>query len=121
MDARQTFKFGFLQKCAQLGLHPSEIETALDQLLTKEAFGDTLGKLIDTAAGVGGIGLAAGGILGAGTGYLLGNATEQPLDTDEVKKRELITVLQQYAAQAKRNAARTQYRQPAPIKPPSLF
>lgn len=122
MDARQTFKFGFLHNCAQLGFLPSEIDAALDLLMTKEAFGDTIGKIVDLAAGVGGLGLAAGGVLGAGAGYMLGNATEQPLDPDEVKKRELITVLRQYADQANRNGARTQYRQPAAsVKPPSLF
>lgn len=121
MDARQSFKFGFLLKCAQAGLTPSEMEVGLDALL-KRGFTETFGKLLDVATGVGGIGLAAGGLMGAGAGYMLGNATEQPVDPDEIKKREMISVLQQYAAQARRNSQRIQYRQPAGrVKPPSLF
>lgn len=122
MDDRQSFKFGFLMECTQAGLTPSEMEAGLDALIKQGMFGDTASKLFDVATGVGGLGLAAGGLLGAGAGYMLGNATEQPIDPEEVKKREMISVLQQYAAQARRNSQRIQYRQPqGRVKPPSLF
>lgn len=121
MDARQSFKFGFLMECTQAGLTPSEMEAGLDTLIKTGMF-DMASKVLDTVVGVGGLGLAGAGILGAGAGYMLGNATEQPIDPEEVKKREMISVLQQYAAQARRNSSRIQYRQPqSRLKPPSLF
>jgi len=122
LTARQAFQFGFLLKCAEDGLSPAQIEERLDAALEKQAFGETIGKAVDLAAGMGGLGLAAGGLGGAGLGYMLGSATEPTVDADEIKKRELISVLQQYTERAKRHAAPITYRQPQPtLRRPELF
>lgn len=122
LTPRQAFKLGFLLKCAQDGLTPEQTDARIDAVLTKAALGETFGKFLDVATGVGGLGLAAGGLAGAGVGYALGQATEPPVDPDEIKKQELIQVLNQYADRARRNTAAVQYRPPKPaMRMPELF
>lgn len=112
LTERQSFKFGFLLQCAEEGLTPEQIEQKLDAMIKSADTKGFVGGALDVLATGGGLGLAAAGLAGAGSGYMLGRLTDRPIDSEEVKKRELIAVLNQYAAQAKRNASRVAYRQP---------
>lgn len=114
LTPRQSFKFGFLLKCAEAGLTPAQIETRLDQLIKTADAKGILGGTADLILNTGGLGLAAGGLAGAAGGYMLGRMTDPVIDPEEIKKRELIAVLNQYASQAKRNTSRVAYREPVP-------
>ena len=120
LTARQSFKFGFLLQCAEAGLTPTQIEAALDGIIKTAGGKGGIGGTVDLMLNAGGLGLAAAGLAGAGGGYMLGRMTEPEIDPEEIKKRELIAVLNQYASQAKRNTDRVAYRQPTPTAAPAM-
>lgn len=120
LTARQSFKFGFLLQCAEAGLTPTQIEATLDGIIKTAEGKSFLGSAFDLLTTASGLGLATAGLAGAGGGYMLGRMTDPPIDPEEIKKRELIAVLNQYAAQAKRTSDRVAYRQPAPAAAPAM-
>jgi hypothetical protein len=121
LTPREAFRFGFLLRCAEVGLSAADGEQLITQHLQKQAgWLGTAGKAIGTA-GAAGLGLAAVG--GMGAGYLGAKMTENVMDPEEAKKRELIAAYMQQTDYAKRMAARTKYRlgQRSPLRPPKLL
>jgi hypothetical protein len=127
MSRREAFKFGFLLKCAELGLDAAGTRAFVDEAIEKIA-ADGIGiwgkgkDLLTGLQHLGGWGLAAGVGAGAGTGYLAARMTEPDVDAEEYKKMELIAALRQHAAQANRSAQRLLLRTAAPsVRSPQLM
>jgi hypothetical protein len=117
MTPREAFKFGFMLKCAELGLDDAQMRTLVDTAIEKTADdGGGIGlwgkgkDLLSGLRSLGGWGIAAGVGAGAGTGYLAAKMTEPDVDADEYKQMELIAAMRQYAEHARRSAARLQTR-----------
>lgn len=110
LDARQSFKAGFLAGCAEEGLLPSESGP-----LVKAAEG-----WLDTAASLGGAGLlaafAAPVVGGAGAGYAAAKLTDvDDTGVDDVKRQELID---EYRRQAGHVANTNEARRAAAARKP---
>lgn len=116
MTPRQAFKFGFLLKCAELGLSEAEQHDYLDRAL-KLASGPAAAAW-SLMKGIPMLGLATAGGLGAGAGYLAAKATEPEVDPEEFKQWELIAALRQHADHARRASQQLQLRG-APMSPRS--
>lgn len=108
MTPRQAFKFGFLLKCAELGLSEAEQHDILDRAI-KLAAGPASAAW-SLVKGIPMLGFAAAGGLGAGAGYLAAKATEPEVDPEEFKQWELIAALRQHADHARRASQRMQLR-----------
>ena len=127
MSPRDAFKFGFLLKCAELGLDAAGTRSLFDEAIEKVAGdgGNLWGMGKDLLSGLqhlGGWGLAAGVGAGAGTGYLAARMTEPDIDAEEYKKMELIAALRQHAAHANRVAQRLRLRSASPsVRSPQLL
>lgn len=120
LTIEQAFKFGFLHKCASLGLSDEAMERVaaraqqyFDQRQDKRAFTETLiGAAKSLAGGAKTTATWAAPIMAAaaigapvGGGYMLGNTLGQlndvdDTDIDEIKKREIIEAYNRAAAQA---------------------
>ena len=126
LTVEQAFKYGFLHKCAELGLSDEATARVIDRAQAhleahgKEAFERLPEKQAFTLSGaassvLGGLqslgswALPVGGALAIGApvagGYLAGSALGQlndadDTDIDELKKRELIEAYQRASAQA---------------------
>jgi len=126
LSDREQFRLGFLLACANNGLTPDEVRSITKQataLLEKRAVSDRglgIGKGLQhglnwwfkTPLSVGMWGLAGSAGLGALGGHLAAKMTEQEIDPDDVKTKELIELYRQHAERARRNAQRLRYRQP---------
>jgi hypothetical protein len=115
------FKYGFLLRCLEDGCNPQQIEARV-----KTADAKTPAQLTDwktlknlgagTATAFGGLKVLLGypafigAGLGAGGALALHHLTEPTIDTDEVKRRELIATYNHYARQAQLNALGRKYR-----------
>lgn len=120
LTPRQAFTFGFLLKCAELGLSEQEQHDILDRAL-KVAAGPAT-SVWNLIKGVPYLGLAAGAGIGAGAGYVAAKATEPEVDPEEFKQWELIAALRQHADHARRAAQRLQLRgAPATPRSPQLL
>jgi len=100
MDARQAYKFAFLQRCLEEGLNQSQIQ----ERITKSAALDVttilgwLGKALGGGARLGVGALAAGipiaGVTGAATGLAGGTAAAKLMDPgyepEEINRQELV-------------------------------
>lgn len=123
MTPREAFKFGFLLKCAELGLDQAQIRAVVEDAIEKTASdGGGIGiwgkgkDLLSGLQSLGAWGIAGGVGAGAGAGYLAAKMTEPDVDADEYKQMELIAAMRQYADHARRTAARLQTRA-APAMP----
>lgn len=130
MTPQDSFRFGFLLRCAEDGRSPQEV-----QALVKMAVGPVapavatvlnflpgpLKGLLSGAkrvaefpiyASAAGIGLS--GLLGGGAGYGLAKLQDKDVDPDEAKQQELIATLRMQADLARRRAAQHAYQSPVP-------
>ena len=99
LTPQEAFRVGFLLKCADDGLSGNQV---------CERIAKTAGMFDSAMSGLGGtanMGMAALAALpiGAGAigGYLANKATEDSLDEEDVKKRELIDELKHWARRAR--------------------
>ena len=105
MDARQSFKLGFLAHCIELGYtSPTQILGALKQAGWIKDLASPLsaaGSALGSAGKLGlGLALAAPPLAGAVAGNLAASATDvNDFDVDEAKKQE---VIDEYRRQAER-------------------
>lgn len=109
LTPREAFKVGFLARCVEDGLSPSQIGERVKQASEKLAFlSELAGKAMDVGAGaVGGLynyglpmALAAPPILGGMAGYGLARATDiDDTDVADIKDQE---VLDEYRRQTQR-------------------
>lgn len=122
MDARQSFKLGFIARCIEAGLTtPAEItKAAQDACERLEKSADFLGlggaaKALGNVAGTTlsyGLPLLAAGppIVGAAVGHLAGKATDiDDFDSEEAKRQEIIDEYHRQAARAKRTGLLRRY------------
>lgn len=119
LDSRQSFKAGFLLRCAEEGLTREETEARISLGLEKVAGWGT--DSVKTLAGTGG-GLISGlslasllGVFGAGAvggagGITAAKLTEPDMNTEEAKTHEMIAALQYHAENARRSTARRALR-----------
>lgn len=120
MTPREIFKFGFLLRCADAGMTIEQTHELAKQLLQEKRAFDYLNPLKELATypiTTIGTALAGSGILGAAGGYTAAKMTDDDADPEEAKAQELVAAYKQYAEQARRNAARYRYRQPAVRRP----
>ncbi len=106
MDARQSFKHGFISRCIEAGMTDvGQIRDFVKSAMEKEAF---LGEAFNMAKDIGGRALTLGGglaivappILGGIAGTLAAKSTDvDDFDVDEAKHRE---VIDEYRRQASR-------------------
>lgn len=147
MTPKQAFKFGFLLRCADENLGQEETDarvkyamailsaeepcprverSVIDRALEeweKQAvvdIGSAIGGLAGLAKNLGFAGLAGGAALGAGGGYLAAKMTEKDVDTEEMKKQELIAAYKQQAERIRRQMAARSYRQSKAPRAPKL-
>lgn len=128
LTAQEAFKVGFLGRCVEAGLSPTQTVEAVKRaadLMEKRAFfgekllGTALGKTVDVGKGV------ASGLLGYGlplaaiappvvgglAGYGLAKATDiDDTDVQEIKDRELADELRRQAARLRRQKAVRDFR-----------
>lgn len=122
LDARESFRFAFLLKCAEEGLDREGIRQRVAEriaeataTLMKQAFGFsdlanagmtaiTLPATVASAQVLGGVGLGMAG------GGLAAKLTDSDADPELAKKYELIAAYRQQADRARRQAARVGYR-----------
>lgn len=111
LDKRQSFKFGFLLRCADEGLTPEQTDHRVKQAhvqlgLVKQGF-DPAGWAAKLALlGIGGSALA-GATVGAGVATTL----DRPADVESVKRQELIAAYQQQADRIRQATAARKYRE----------
>lgn len=122
LDARQSFKAGFLLRCAQEGLTHEETRQRVKEAAEKLASDwlPSVGGALQTAIGVP---VALGAGLGAVGGYGLAKMREEDIDPEEAKTQELIAALKFYTENARRSTKRMGLRQPqrAPASPSLRF
>lgn len=109
LSPRESFKVGFLGRCAEAGMTPDQMLGVIKQAQDKLAFvSGLLGGLKDVASGVGGavtgygipLALAAPPVLGGIAGYGLGRLSDiDDTDIDDIKDQE---VLDEYKRQTAR-------------------
>ena len=102
MTPTDAFKFGFLARCTEEGLTPSQIESRIQKAAgffdgiaaAPGAAADSASKVLGNVAsmGLGGLGLSVlgGGALGGLGGYALSAANDDNVDPREAKDAELI-------------------------------
>jgi len=121
MTELEAFRHGFLFRCAEEGLTPTESRERAEKLasvLEKQALmgeaREGLGlvkDLMGLGLGIGGVGLGASVLAGALPGYALAKSQDSSLDADEVKRQELAATLRLHAEQLRRaNSLRTAAR-----------
>jgi hypothetical protein len=124
LTPREAFKIGFLTRCVEDGLTPTQtlraVKSATD-LFEKRAFlGTILGQGLDAVKGVAGgmahygvpLALAAPPIAGGLAGYGLAKATDvDDTDVDAIKNRELVDEYKRQAARLHRQRKVRDYRQ----------
>jgi len=146
MTPNQAFKFGFLLRCADENLSEEEtqarVKYAMDLLtgdgrvlpiehsLVDRVIGNwekranpitgTLGAAAGLLKNLGFAGLAGGAGLGAIGGYTAAKMTDEDVDTEEMKKQELIAAYKQQAERIRRQMAARSYRQPKVPRKPQL-
>lgn len=103
---RQAFKVGFLLRCADEGLSSEEVKNRIEKaamLFEKEADSKP-GLLADAgkSALMAAIAVGAGLPIGAGLigGTLAANLTSNPIDEEDVRKKELINEYKRLARKA---------------------
>lgn len=113
MSTKESFKAGFLLRCAEEGLTLDQINDRLDEALTKKASeGDMLGQGLGLAATVG-LGLPLAG--GAFTGYLRHKAEVGAAPPIEHYQRlELINKYRELADRAKRRRVSNMVEEESP-------
>lgn len=124
LTPRDSFKAGFLERCARDGLTPEQmlaaVGTAAAALEKTAVLGALLGKGLDLGAHAGktmlGYGLPAAliapPVLGGLAGYGLAKATDvDDTDVDEIKNRELVEEYRRQADRMKRQKAVRAYKQ----------
>lgn len=103
---REAFRIGFLKRCVDDGLTPVQTRDRFEkaaEFLEKQGTsmlgeaGGALNKLLGSAATYG---VALPIAAGVGGGYLANKMTEDDLDEDDVRKRELIEELQHWTRRA---------------------
>lgn len=115
MRPNEAFKVGFLARCVEVGLSPTETKQLAKQAsacFTKAGFASTLGGLGKlTSAVVGSVGLpaltaaaVAPPALGGMAAYLYNKATDADAnDVKEIKQKELIQTYRRMADQLRRH------------------
>lgn len=123
LDVRQSFKAGFLLRCAEEGLTPEETKGRIDQAFTKLAdlpnvspsgaasaiYGGGKAVLGDSLQ-LGLAGIAGAGLIGSGLGWGAAKMSEPDVDPEEVKTREMIAQLQYYTDSARRKSQQRMIR-----------
>jgi len=120
MNKQEAFKIGFLHKCAEDGLTPEEtLQRVRTTRLMVKAAGPVPG--LDAASRMGGAAIGAGAdataslakailpllllgppVAGGLAGYGLSQATNNPVDKSEMRKKELMAAYERAAAQLQR-------------------
>lgn len=147
MTPKESFRLGFLLRCAEEGCDVDEIRGRVKLAAAQKQA--NLPAVVKSLAGAGdylwdkgrafvnpamrlvsgfemlpihatALGLAGSAVVGAGGGYGLAKFQEGNVDADEVKRQELIAAYRMQADAARRRAARRSYREPAP-RAPRLF
>jgi hypothetical protein len=102
LTPREAFKIGFVLRCADEGLSATETSERVEKaaaLLEKQA------GLWDTTKGIGNLGWNIGVIaplaVGLGGAYMLHKATEDTVDVEDLRKRELIAEMKHWARRAR--------------------
>jgi len=120
LNAQQSFRLGFLLRCAEEGLNQDQIR----ERVKFAGAGGLLGPMGQAAkalmmapVNLSLLGIGAGGIAGAGVGYGLAKAQNQAVDPEEAKRQELIAAYKMQADRARRRAQQRNYRRPAPAAP----
>jgi hypothetical protein len=131
MTPQESFRFGFLTRCAEEQLSMDDIKERVKFAHVKIALPNPrdvfnglkglassalLTPLVYTSALGGGAALLGG----AGAGYGLAKMQETDTDPEEAKRQELIAVYKRYADNARMKAQNRSYRQAKPTNP-SLF
>lgn len=118
LSSRDAFKVGFLGRCVERGMSPSQIKEAADKLAG--LLGDAVGAVGGAAKGVTnaalgwGIPLAAAAppVLGGMAGFGLAKATDiDDTDIDDIKDREVIDEYRRQAERLNRQRLVRQYAQ----------
>lgn len=118
MTPGEQFKLGFLARCAEEGCTIKEAEHR-----AKLAFGwpeaaiNTAKEYYTFPLWYTLLASGAAGAAGYGGGYALGKAKEQDITPEDARHQEMLAALQRHTEQARRSAARKQYRQAKPEAP----
>ena len=127
LTAKEQFRLGFLTRCAEEGLTPAEVKQRVKAAWPTPPWREA-GEAAKSLAGlylkapflIGGLGLSAATLGGAGLGYGAAKLSEENTDPDEAKQQELIAAYRRHSERARRLAARQQHRRPRP-QGPQLF
>jgi hypothetical protein len=125
MSPQESFKFGFLLGCTEMGLDTQQSHTLVKQALG--GIGNVLGEMIEAPgriiSSIGPHVMNAGLLLGAGLpiaaggagGWALAKATEDDSNVDEAKADEVLAEYQRLTDQAKRQVALKRFRGQATV------
>lgn len=132
MTPQESFRLGFLTRCAEEGCDVEEIRGRVKLASALIKFADIIPREVRDLGSAGwaaakGLmtlplhatlyGMATSGALGAGAGYGLAKLQNADVDPEEAKRQELISAYQLQAELARRRAQQRSYRRQAPAAP----
>lgn len=129
LTPQESFRLGFLLRCAEEGCTPAEIEQRVKlAFIVRGLEKHAVANPVDTGIGlaktwaslplhIAGLGIAGSGLLGAGIGYGAAKLQDEDVDPEEAKRQELIAAYKMQADRARRRAQQRGYRRPAPAEP----
>ena len=106
-ENKEAFKLGFLTRCAEEGLTGEKLAV---RLAGAEQFAKKSAGMLDSAATLVGLPLAAGILGGGGIGYGLAKMHEPAIDEDEIKAQEIANTYRVFAERARARKKLRQYR-----------
>lgn len=128
MTPAESFKLGFLLRCADEGCAPSEVQmrvkmanSILDRIIRAGvAASPLLGYWLTSPLHLQGLGMLGGAGLGAGVGYGLARLQNSDVDVDDAKRNELIEAYRQQAERTRQRLRRRLSESKSP-RTPQLF
>ena len=124
LTARESFRLGFLLRCAEEGCDAEEIQGRVKLAGWWDETKGVGSVLAALAAGVvklpfqaAAYGIGASGLAGAAGGYGLAKMQAGSVDPEEAKRQELISAYRLQAELARRRSQQRTYRRGAPAVP----